>query len=545
MQAFVLVILASAVSACATDKPGNASGNSSANGGGPPDVGRDPSKVVGRPSEEDSKGSTTIGNISMDGGTASVNGSKASVDGGKVSVDAGTMASGNVSMAGNGSKDAGNSSDGSIVPPGGGAASSDSRTGCQVDRFTQLHGQGTVSGEGSYMPCLMDLGMSSGELSLNIAPDGSVLRAVVTEPLGIAVSADHGETWERHLLPEGAPAGVEDSYLDPATGRLFYTAAASSSVLFSDDLGKSWSKGTVQFNPSESDASSGDWPKMFAGAPAKPRENGYPRNTYLCNWTVPLGIASPFRCYRSTNGGQNFAPVGPEFAASDCSASDVTPGMAMGRGVVDSRDGTIYLPVEHCNDSYLYVSKDDGETWTIKPIPDSGSNGSITLLLNGLGPEVTAGQVTDHLGLDSAGNVYVMWVAKGMVPTLTHSQDGGESWSAPIRVTPPDVMNATLPSMTVRPDGRVGVSYYGTADGKTWTGYLTTSADVTVEAPVLETASVTLPGEPLMDEACCYANGLLEYTSAKWADDGSLWAAFAKYEKSGKLGAVVGRLVPR
>jgi hypothetical protein len=551
IQAFILGILASTVSACATDKPPDDGGNSSENGGGPSQDGRD----GGGPPQAIGMGSEAVGMSSMDGGSSSRDGGSGSMDGGSGSMDGGSSATdgGNSSMdggssstdGGNGSMDGGNSSDPGIVPPDGGAASPDSRAGCQDGRFTTLHGEGTMSGEGNYMPCLMDLRMSSGELSLNIAADGSVLRAVVMEPLGIAVSADHGETWERRLLPKDAPTFVEDSYLDPVTGRLFYTAAASSSVLFSDDLGKTWSTGTVKFNASEPDASSGDWPKMFAGAPTKPRQNGYPRNTYLCNWTVPLGITSPFRCYRSTDGGQTFAPVGPEFASGECSASDVTPGMAVGRGVVDSRDGTIYLPVEHCNDSYLYVSRDDGETWTVKPIPDSGSNGSLTLLLNGLGPEVTAGQVTDHLALDSAGNVYVMWVAKGMVPTLTHSKDGGESWSAPIRVTPPDVLNATLPSMTVRPDGRVGVSYYGTADGKTWTGYLTISADVTVKAPVFETASVTRPGEPLMDQACCYADGLLEYTSAKWAQDGSLWAAFAKYQKSGTLGAVVGRLVPR
>jgi hypothetical protein len=236
--------------------------------------------------------------------------------------------------------------------------------------------------------------------------------------------------------------------------------------------------------------------------------------------------------------------VGPEFVSPGCSSWDVTSGMAVGRGVVDSRDGAIYLPVENCNDSFLYVSKDEGETWKTTLIPDSGSNGSLTLLLEGLGPEVTAGQVTDFLGLDSAGNVYMIWVAKEMTPMITHSKDGGETWAPAVRLTPPSVKNATLPSLTVRPDGRVGVSYYGTADGKTWTGYLTTSADATVEAPVFETASVTPPGEPLMDEACCYAQGLLEYTSAKWSEDGSLWAAFAKYQESGTLGAVVGRLVP-
>lgn len=62
--------------------------------------------------------------------------------------------------------------------------------------------------------------------------------------------------------------------------------------------------------------------------------------------------------------------------------------------------------------------------------------------------------------------------------------------------------------------------------------------------PIFETAGVTPVDAPMMNESCCFANGLNEYTSARWAPDGSLWAAFAAYRDDGDLQAVLGRLVP-
>ena len=69
--------------------------------------------------------------------------------------------------------------------------------------------------------------------------------------------------------------------------------------------------------------------------------------------------------------------------------------------------------------------------------------------------------------VDAAGNQYVVWSerhpATGETQTvLAVSRDGGRSWSAPVKVnTGP--RTTTFPWVTAGADGRIAVSYYGTA----------------------------------------------------------------------------------
>lgn len=88
-------------------------------------------------------------------------------------------------------------------------------------------------------------------------------------------------------------------------------------------------------------------------------------------------------------------------------------------------------------------------------------------------------------------------------------------------------------SLAMTPRGRLGISYHGTTDRETYTGYLAVSDDPAAPAPQIQTATVTRPGKPLMDEPCCWASGTQEYTSARWAPDGSLWSAFALQAERG------------
>ena len=114
-----------------------------------------------------------------------------------------------------------------------------------------------------------------------------------------------------------------------------------------------------------------------------------------------------------------------------------------------------------------------------------------------------------------------------------------------MRINPPGVLQTVFTGIAVTPEGRVGISYYGTTDKQVWTGYLSISEDPTASAPTFETAAVTRPGKPLMPEACCWASGPQEYTIPRWAPDGSLWAAFVATVPQGDAQGVLGRLVKR
>jgi hypothetical protein len=428
--------------------------------------------------------------------------------------------------------------------------------GCQADRRTVQHSDGVVLAEGTYIPCLIDTGFKSGESGLAITRDGTLLRSVTLFPTGIAVSSDSGATWKLQVLPKNAPAFIADGYVDPATDRYFYAGAFSKPVFSSDDKGITWSQST--FGPGRRD----DWPKLFSGPPATPRSGGYPTNIYYCNWTLPLGIFSQTRCFKSIDGGAAFTATGSDpYANAICKDSAQTTGVGHGRGIVDPHDGTIYLPASYCGSMEVAISRDEGASWQRKTIRKNASNAEKKLSdakhsaqwreqldnysFNLVPAELAAGQNSDSLAIDGNGRLYALWIdGDSYLPVIAYSSDGGAQWSEPVVVSPPDVVQAVLPSIAIASDGRLGISYYGTRDKWSWTGYMAISNDAAVSKPIFETATVTYPTQPLLSEPCCWASGPQEYTAARWAPDGSLWAAFA-----GHTGVffyargVVGRLV--
>jgi len=69
--------------------------------------------------------------------------------------------------------------------------------------------------------------------------------------------------------------------------------------------------------------------------------------------------------------------------------------------------------------------------------------------------------------VDAAGNVYVVWSERHPATSetwtmLAASRDGGRSWSAPVKVNA-SPRTTTFPWVTAGANGRIAVSYYGTA----------------------------------------------------------------------------------
>ena len=427
------------------------------------------------------------------------------------------------------------------------------RSGCEPARRTERHAGGAVLGAGAYMPCLFDTGMASGEPGLAIASDGTLLRSVTKAPTGIAVSLD-GLHWQRRALPAGTRDGIPDGYLDPVTGRYFYSAIGDTPVYATDDKGASWQKGTFDSHDRY------DWNKVFSGPPVT-RRAGYPTNIYYCNMTQPGGFATGARCFRSSDGGRHFRTSGADpYKAGDCHTLTQPQGSGAGRGVVDPRDGTIYLPVHFCGAVEVAVSKDEGRSWTRRTVDrmrGSAAHGILAALaspswrhqlMSGRGnvvpAEMAVNQFSDALGIDGAGRLYLLWIDEDFLPVLARSEDGALSWSRPQPIRPPGVVQAVLPAIAVTAAGRIGLSYYGSTDRQTWTGYLSIADDGAAAGPMFETAAVTPLGRPLMPEACCWASGPQEYTVARWAPDGSLWGAFVATGPKDARG-VVARLVRR
>ena len=108
--------------------------------------------------------------------------------------------------------------------------------------------------------------------------------------------------------------------------------------------------------------------------------NTYPRAVYYCS----QDIATAF-CALSRNGGTTFGAGVPAYSLLDCGG--------LHGHIQVAPDGTAYLPNKSCNGKQAVVSSsDDGQTWTVNPVPNSlpsdsdpavgvGSNGTRLLRL--------------------------------------------------------------------------------------------------------------------------------------------------------------------
>jgi hypothetical protein len=215
-----------------------------------------------------------------------------------------------------------------------------------------------------------------------------------------------------------------------------------------------------------------------------------------------------------------------------------------------------------CGQLWLLVSADEGATWSRRDVPiaktvrqstasnaqqndpalekqqQSGHN-------NIAGPQGSALVHSQVLALEPNGHFALVWIdERDFLVHMAGSEDRGVTWSKDVVVSAPGVTQTTEPAIVANRDGRLGISYYGTEDDYTWTGYLAIVDDAARPAMIIQSAAVTPPDKPLMSHPCCWANGLAEWTSVAFAPDGSLWAGFQNYVEMGDPFGMVARLVP-
>ncbi len=119
------------------------------------------------------------------------------------------------------------------------------------------------------------------------------------------------------------------------------------------------------------------------------------------------------------------------------------------------------------NASILYVllSKDKGATWSA-PIKVADA-----ITFGAKDPETGAAIRDDstlaQLAISSKGVITVVWQDARFSPgntlegiVVSQSSDGGNTWSAPVQINHDPLVQAFLPSVHVRKDGTVGVTYY-------------------------------------------------------------------------------------
>ena len=371
---------------------------------------------------------------------------------------------------------------------------------------------------------LFDVGHDAVEPTLGLTKDGQVFYTAAGTRNEVVTSKDNGKTW-KVVSPQLAGQNVHAISLDPYiyvdedTGRVFTIdlTVACSLMSFSDDRGKTWTT-----NPLACGRPVNDHQTLFGGPPATSQTVGYKNVMYYC-WN-DVATSS---CGKSIDGGISWRVSGsPAFHPGD--GSENQGGMRHcgglhGHGVV-GRDGTIYLPKEHCEEPWLAISRDEGVTWDRVRVANK-------VAIWGPDPSVA---------VDDKGNIYYVFISKERLPYITTSRDGGETWSRPLMLAAPGLTETVHATLDVGGTGKIAVAYYGTDElhgkvserdhtGVKWNAYITMSDDIFANDPVFYSGNVNDPKYPMVVGACGprRCQDAVDFIDVVVGPEGTPWAAFA------------------
>jgi hypothetical protein len=390
------------------------------------------------------------------------------------------------------------------------------------------HANGATLGPAGDVPCTTSAFFGFGESEPVVTSNGTVMYGDAYPPApdaqictgfivcgNIARTVNGGGTWQ--FVPvatesaNGRGSGDPQLWLDPLTGRIFFTDIGSgfgspqfpnpaafqglcqTELNYSDDSGKTW---TTNY-PLGFGCPAFDFPHLFTGPPttaadraAMSQPGAYPDVVYICKSSDGLFPGLPVReCWKSLDSGHTFTEVGGSPSA------DVAG--TMGASTADIH-GLLY-GVANGN---LNISSDEGITWHSNPVPAAFSS--------------------SQPGVDRDGNVYLAAVVNKL-PEVTYSTDQGKTWSTPLAVEMPGVLQVHKPVIAVPAlgaPGRVAVAYIGNSetsenpDTQTWTctvaflpcgrvggvyhGYITTTKNIFAEHPVFSSVEVDSNADPLL-----------------------------------------------
>jgi hypothetical protein len=307
----------------------------------------------------------------------------------------------------------------------------------------------------------------------------------------------------RWPLPDQSPA----SWLVPT----IVADAHGFQVYRSGDTGRTWQ--TADYSTEDT----ADWEKLFVGPPAPrrsgaPQPVGYPDVVYLCA-NAPAEVTGPGRaCYRSLDGGKTFSSIG--YLTPSAAAPPYCPPLAANTGAVGP-DGTVYIPQSCAGGTYVAVSHNEGAGFTWHQVPGAPSD-------TGLG-------AVAQLAIDAAGNLYLLWLSSDALE-LVSSSDGGNTWSAPVALTPPGLHKLALPALAAGPGGHVGIVFYASPDPSATqlNGYLAQTSHALTKTPLFYAAAANDPAHPLFVNYGQGTTPRADFVGATYDRHGQLWGGLVR-----------------
>lgn len=385
-------------------------------------------------------------------------------------------------------------------------------------------------------------GVSATEPSIGVTPDGVVfMTGMIPRPGSgsmptIMRSMDKGQTWEAVGPVTHVNTNDPIVFVDPDTGRVYTSDILPLSCTFlswSDDLGETWTTNPYACGNSNVN----DHQTIVTAKPRMLPTVGYPKVVYICTNDVAY-----FACATSLNGGLTFGPQSPVDVGISTAGYEIPLCGATTSHLKAGPDGKVYLPKSDCSiqssPPVVYVTQDDGLTWTKKIIADVPMGG------HELG-----------FAIDEENNLYATWPGPEGRQWFAASQDGGDTWSAPLDVTAPGVTATMFTTAAARGVGKVAFAYVGSTveggyenkstgnaglagdvlgqpalpewDNATWNGYLGIITDV-FGTPVVQSVTVNDPSDPLARRLCggTRCHGMNDFIEMVVDAEGRPWVAF-------------------
>jgi hypothetical protein len=176
-----------------------------------------------------------------------------------------------------------------------------------------------------------------------------------------------------------------------------------------------------------------------------PANASYPHAVYYCSQDLVNAL-----CALSLDGGLTYGPPVPIYTSDSC-------GGIHGHVKVGA-DGTVYVPNKDCGAASLaavVVSKDNGITWTVKTIPNSGTTGFL---------------VDPSVGTASDGSIYVGWQHSDGHARIAVSHDQGDTWENNADVGEQlGLQNSTFPAVVAGDKDRAAYTFLGTTSPGNYT----------------------------------------------------------------------------
>ena len=372
-----------------------------------------------------------------------------------------------------------------------------------------------------------DTGVEGAEDNIGVLGDGTVFTQKGTSTLR---SRDDGATWET-VSPPGNDRTTLDPmlFVDPRREVVFvdHLYVACSALSWSKDAGETWLT-----NPAACGRPGNDHQKVASGP--SPLPGGLPAVYY--SYSIPGVWVS-----RSLDGGLTWTSSPVVGVTDERVPNNTGPVWA-------DEEGNVYVPYYMCDslesaDSSSRVGGDRraGEGYMgVGVSHDHGLTWKFVVAAEDPGP---CSDVDPGLWADEEGAVYLAYHRPTGVKYVA-SQDHGETWGAPVTVSPPTLRSFVHVDVVAGDAGRLAVVYRATpdtdkgpdaADGwAAWHLYVTFVEDATSAAPVIRTGIVNDPAQPVQRGPICTmgiacvggSRNLLDFIDIAVGPDGRVYPTY-------------------